>query len=53
MAEEAEEFIPLLKSLDARYGKFSILGNHDYGEYIAWPSEKAHKDNLLRLYDLT
>lgn len=28
------------------YGKFSVLGNHDYGEYVTWPSEKQKNDNF-------
>ena len=35
------------------FGKFSVLGNHDYGEYVAWPSEKEKADNfeaIKRLY---
>ena len=33
-AWEAEEFIPHLKLLKAKYGKYSILGNHDYSDYL-------------------
>lgn len=28
------------------YGKFSVLGNHDYGEYVTWPSEKQKNNNF-------
>ena len=28
------------------FGKFSVLGNHDYGEYVSWPSQKAKEDNF-------
>jgi predicted MPP superfamily phosphohydrolase len=52
MAQEAEEFIPLLNKLNARHGKYSILGNHDYGDYLEWPSESAKKENLERLFEL-
>jgi hypothetical protein len=31
---EADEFIPHLAKLDSKYGKYSILGNHDYGDYL-------------------
>jgi len=28
------------------FGKYSILGNHDYGEYVTWPSENAKQSNF-------
>ena len=34
------------------YGKFSVLGNHDYGEYIEWPSEAAKRQNFEDIKDL-
>ena len=51
IASEAEEFIPLLKRLNSKYGNYSILGNHDYGEYIPWPSKEALNANLEKLYE--
>lgn len=48
-AEEVEPFKDLFASLNAPFGKFSVLGNHDYGDYVAWESP-AHKNaNLDRL----
>ncbi|MBD3582350.1 metallophosphoesterase [Flavobacterium selenitireducens] len=35
-----------------RYGKYSVLGNHDYGEYIDWDSEKAKSDNFEAIKNL-
>lgn len=29
-----------------KFGNYSILGNHDYGEYITWPSAQAKKENF-------
>ncbi len=34
IADEAEPFVEVFSNLKARYGKYSILGNHDYAEYI-------------------
>ncbi|MFV8345111.1 metallophosphoesterase [Flavobacterium sp. ZB4P13] len=34
------------------YGKYSVLGNHDYGEYITWPSEAAKENNFKAIKDL-
>lgn len=46
---EAQPYIDEFKSLTARYGKFSVLGNHDYGEYVRWPSIEDKKKNLENL----
>jgi len=48
-AWEIEPYIKRFGSLKAPYGQFSILGNHDYGDYIEWGSEQEKKDNLERL----
>ncbi|WP_346858023.1 metallophosphoesterase [uncultured Draconibacterium sp.] len=42
-AEETEGWAPVLKKMKAKIGKFSVLGNHDYGDYSHWetPEEKA------------
>ncbi len=50
VAEEMEEFIPILKKINAIHGVYSILGNHDYGEYVSWKSEEEHSANMKRLY---
>ena len=39
----------VLQQLDAREGVYSILGNHDYGDYVYWPTEDHKRDNLHRL----
>ena len=36
LSSEMDKFIPILNKLKARNGKFSILGNHDYGDYVPW-----------------
>jgi len=51
-SKEAEPWIDKLKSLNAPYGKYSILGNHDYGDYSRWPSKEAKAENLQRLKDI-
>ncbi|NVK49560.1 MAG: metallophosphoesterase [Cyclobacteriaceae bacterium] len=47
--EEMEPWIETFKKLQAPMGKYSILGNHDYGDYMAWPSKEAKVQNLQRL----
>ncbi len=48
-AEEAEPWLEKLSGLKASIGKFSILGNHDYGDYSSWSSAAAKAANLERL----
>ncbi|MFB9053284.1 metallophosphoesterase [Formosa undariae] len=35
--------------LKAKDGKFSVLGNHDYGDYVEWDSEAEKEQNLDEL----
>lgn len=49
LAEELEGYEEILTNLSAKYGKFSILGNHDYGEYMSWESEEAKDANFKKL----
>ena len=48
-ADEAEPWLEKLSGLHATMGKFSILGNHDYGDYSTWPSAEAKSANLEQL----
>ena len=49
LAEETIGWEDLLAGLQARDGKYAILGNHDYGEYYDWPDEMAHQENMQKL----
>lgn len=51
-AEEMEEWIDVFKVLHAPYGKYSVFGNHDYGDYLDWPSAQAKRNNLDRLKEI-
>jgi uncharacterized protein len=48
-AEELAQFKDELARLKAPLGVYSILGNHDYGDYVQWPSEQAKHENLQNL----
>jgi predicted MPP superfamily phosphohydrolase len=49
LASEMEPWIPAFSGLKAPFGKYSILGNHDYGDYMRWESEADQAANLNRL----
>jgi predicted MPP superfamily phosphohydrolase len=51
-SSEMDPFVDILKKFRAKIGKYSILGNHDYGEYVQWTTEKDKKANLERLIKL-
>jgi predicted MPP superfamily phosphohydrolase len=48
-AWEIEQYIDRFSQLKAPYGQFSILGNHDYGDYIPWESPEEKAANLQKL----
>ena len=48
-AEEIEPMLAQFKEIKAPYGQFSILGNHDYGDYVSWPNKAAKEANFAKL----
>ena len=52
-AKEMHPWIETFKKIhNPVLGKFSILGNHDYGEYLEWDSDKEKDDNFEAIKDL-
>ena len=50
-SEEFDKFIPYFKKLTAKIGKYSIMGNHDYGLYYNWQSEHEKEQNEQKIRD--
>jgi len=52
---KSSEMVPwadLFSQIKAKDGVYSVLGNHDYGDYIDWPSTDAKAQNLADLVQL-
>ena len=46
-ATEMDPWIATFKGIhNPTFGKFSVLGNHDYGEYLDWKSQQEKKANF-------
>ena len=50
-ADEIKPWIKIFNKIKAEIGVFSILGNHDYGDYMRWESPAAKRKNMEDLYD--
>ena len=50
-ADEFKPFISLFSQIKAKDGKFSVLGNHDYGFYGQWNTSEEQKQNVPKLID--
>ena len=51
----ADEILPwksLISSLNAPYGKYAVLGNHDYGDYNSWNNDEEKVKNFKKLITL-
>ena len=48
-AEEMTDYMDVFSKLSAPMGVFSSLGNHDYGDYVSWPTPEAKIENLESL----
>ncbi len=50
-ADEIQPYTDIFAKLSAPLGVYSILGNHDYGDYVQWPDAEAKAKNLQWLKD--
>ena len=50
--DEAYPFEDILNRIEGKYGVYSTLGNHDYGDYKRWSSTHEKEQNLVDMYRL-
>ncbi|HMQ49355.1 MAG TPA: metallophosphoesterase [Saprospiraceae bacterium] len=49
IADEVDPYLDLFGQIKAKHGVYSVLGNHDYGDYHHWNSKEEKDANLARL----
>ena len=49
IADEMADYMDVFNRLKAPMGVYSVLGNHDYGDYVAWPDAQAKRKNLEKV----
>jgi len=48
-ADEMDDWIDVFSKLEAKEGKYSILGNHDYGDYMDWKNPEDKIKNFEKV----
>ena len=51
-ADEMNDWIEVFAQLKAKNGKFSILGNHDYGDYMQWEKPEDKVNNFEEIKNI-
>lgn len=48
-ANEVKDYVDIFEKINAPMGVYSVLGNHDYGDYVNWENTQAKTQNLENL----
>jgi len=51
-ADEMDDWIEVFDKLEAKEGKYAILGNHDYGDYMDWKNPQDKIDNFKKVKEI-
>ncbi len=52
IASEMEPYMDVFDKIRSKYGTYSILGNHDYGDYYRWNSKADKVANMNHLKNI-
>ncbi|MCB0687928.1 MAG: metallophosphoesterase [Saprospiraceae bacterium] len=52
VAQEMKPYMDVFSGIEAKYGVYSVLGNHDYGDYHQWRSLEEKQANFRELIDI-
>lgn len=51
-SKEAKEYLDIFKKIKAPMGTYSIMGNHDYGDYSQWANLATKQKDVRTLQDM-
>jgi predicted MPP superfamily phosphohydrolase len=51
-ADEMDNWLDVFDKLEAKEGKYAILGNHDYGDYMDWKHPQDKIDNFQQVKEI-
>ena len=51
VSDEMVKYLPILSQMKARYGIYTVLGNHDYGRYARFKTDDDRKADVQKLID--
>ncbi|MBS3737559.1 MAG: metallophosphoesterase [Psychroflexus sp.] len=52
LAKEMDNWFEVFNQIEAKIGIYSILGNHDYGDYHDWDSQEDKTENFNQLLNI-
>ena len=48
-ASELDDWLDVISEIKAKIGKYAVMGNHDYGDYVNWETDSLRNANIEQL----